>query len=409
MKIESSKKIIIILLVIVFLGLGVWAGFSYFVPNNSPSFDVDSVLIKSNIKVGGSYETEVRVTNLKNSPQNFSMFLSDVGGLIKPINQDFVLLPSEARVIKVALVNLSASEGVYLGVLEFLSNGVMRTIPIILEIESDNILFDSSVSLVPSGLAHPGERVNAEIKVTDFTFLGLSSVEFEYFVRDFYGNKIFFEKEIRPVDKDTLFTKSFEIPKDAKQEDYVLSVIVRYPNSTGTSSSFFSVEKKLFFSGAFDNMYSFVLLIFAALVLVLLLFIFYSVYSRDKLLDELKTQYRNELKRQIDYIHNKEHDVECKLKTREEKRVSKKIFASVKKERVKAIKKLHKERQNKYKQMKKLKKPVDKMKSQIDMWKKEGYNTSVLQSRTKIPSVEDIRKQIGLWKKRGYDTGVLRD
>ena len=409
MAISKTKKIVIIVLVLVFLGLAGWGSYSYFSPKNSPNFDVDSILIKSNIKIGGSYETDVRVTNLKDSENKVNMFLSDVQGLTEPITQELVLSAYETKAIKVSFVNLSVSEGIYVGVLEVSSGDEKKTLPIILEIESDKVLFDNSVSLFPSGVVQPGERVNAEIKVNDLTFLGSAVVEFEYFVRDFYGGKIFSEKETVPVDKDTSFTKSFEIPKGAKQQDYVFGAIVRYNNSTGTSSSFFSVEKKPLFAGAFDNMYFFVLLIFAALVLVLLLFVFYSVYSRDKLLDELKNQYRNELRRQVDYIHEKEHTVEVKLKTPEEKKVSKKIFAKVKKERVKAIKKLHVERVKKYKQMKKAKKPVDTMKSQIEKWKNEGYNTSVLQGETKIPDVGDIRRQINMWKKKGYDTSVLKN
>ncbi len=409
MAISKTKKIVIIVLVLVFLGLAGWGSYSYFSPKNSPNFDVDSILIKSNIKIGGSYETDVRVTNLKDSENKVNMFLSDVQGLTEPITQELVLSAYETKAIKVSFVNLSVSEGIYVGVLEVSSGDEKKTLPIILEIESDKVLFDNSVSLFPSGVVQPGERVNAEIKVNDLTFLGSAVVEFEYFVRDFYGGKIFSEKETVPVDKDTSFTKSFEIPKGAKQQDYVFGAIVRYNNSTGTSSSFFSVEKKPLFAGAFDNMYFFVLLIFAALVLVLLLFVFYSVFSRDKLLDELKNQYRNELRRQVDYIHEKEHTVEVKLKTPEEKKVSKKIFAKVKKERVKAIKKLHVERVKKYKQMKKAKKPVDTMKSQIEKWKNEGYNTSVLQGETKIPDVGDIRRQINMWKKKGYDTSVLKN
>ena len=45
---------------------------------------------------------------------------------------------------------------------------------------------------------------------------------------------------------------------------------------------------------------------------------------------------------------------------------------------------------------------------QLASWKRRGYKTRILESRSKSQSVKSIKNKVGEWKIKGYDTGVLK-
>jgi len=406
------KRVILIGVLIFVIGIAGFFLFSRFSgPSLSPSgadVDVDSALLKTVIKSGGIYEGQLKITNIKDYGRHFDVSFIGVEDFASVNPASFDLASEETLYINISFSNKNdLDEGVYVGSLNILSEESSRQLPVILEIESDDVLFDANLALYPSDISL-GDDVSAEVKIFDLSQIGTSNVEIEYFIKDFSNELIFSEKENIVVNNQILKTKAIVLPESIKEGDYVFGVVLKYKNSIGTTSTFFRIGEyiKSSSSGFFDNNILMLVIIFVFVILILLIFVFYSMYSRDKLLEELKKQYRYELRRQDRLLGRREVVVEKELETKEEKRVSKKLFKKVRKERKREIGRIQKERVRTLKKLKKGGKKGE-MKSMISKWKKKGYDTGVLDRKIKVPTARGIKGMISKWKKKGYDTSVL--
>ena len=368
----------------------------------SEGFYSDSVLLKTAIKVNSSYDGQIRITNIDNKA-HFSLKIIDLGNLAFLDINEFDLDKGETRAVNVKFRSSDkTSAGIYTGALEISSGADKKSIPIILEVESKDTSFDSNIALYPVGLVSAGEKINAEMKVFDLTGAGIATIQLEYFVKSFNGQTIASGKENVIVKDQALVTKSIDLPLSALAGDYVFGIILKHKNSVATASAFFRVGEKESNFVLSDNFY--LIIIFLIVIFMLLLFLLYSMYSRDKLVDELKKQYEGELKRQEDYILKRQKESERKLRTREEKLLNSKLFEQVLKKRKELVGEIHKKRIEKIKNLRKSNNSGE-MAKQILEWRKKGYDTSVLDKQ--VPNVSDIQRKIREYKKKGYDTSVL--
>jgi len=373
---------------------------------NPETFDVDTVFLKFLIKSNGSYEGQIKVTNTREKSQDFSLSLFNLQDFISLNETNFKMNGGEQKNVGIHVSNINARDyGIYTGMLEISQDHTKKNIPIILEIESEDVLFDSNIQMATDNIL-ANKKLTPEIKIFDLGRIGTSSITAEYFVKDFNGNTIISESENIVVKDQVVVSKAFNLPENLANGDYTLGVVLKYKNSIGTASVFFSnkSEKNNFFGFLDSNFY--IALIFILVIFLLLLFLFFSLYSRDKLLRELKDQYKQAIENQEKYLGEKEKANEKALKTPEEKELNKKLFAKVREKRKEEIKKIHETRLKKLKELKKTN-AKDKMNKQISEWKKQGYNTNILEKTFKAPEAKDIQKQISEWKKQGYNTKVL--
>lgn len=378
--------------------------------NNGKSFQVDSIFLKTAIKTNGSFDSKIRVMNLEKTKQEFEIKISDLEGLIFLSSRSFALQADETKEINVVFSNSQGKpEGIYVGNFEVANSKKKIIIPVILEIESDEILFDSNLALFPSGDIKPGEQISAEIKIFDLGKIGSTGVEINYFIKSFEGETIVSESENLAVKDQVLITKYFTLPENIKEGDYVFGLAINHKNSIGTSSRFFRVAESKFEFSLLNSTFVYAIVILLGFVFLILVLVFYSFYSRDRLLEELKKQYRQELKRQETYLRRREEENEKLLKTEIERNLNRRMFKKVKEKRKKVLEKIHKEREKELKKIKKIKKGnwKQKISGQIEKWKKQGYHTELFEEKIKVPSVDDIRKKANMWKKKGYDIGVL--
>jgi hypothetical protein len=384
------------------------SGFAYyyfFNDSSTSNFKVDSVLIKTAIKLEGSYEGQIRITN--NADRRiFDINVNGLDKILSASGKTIELKEGETKSVTLRFSNEgNFSGGVYTGTIEISSSGEKKIIPVIVEIESGEVIFDSNTALFPSGKIFPGDKINAEIKVFDLSSTGTANVEADYFIKDFSGKIIISEKENIVVKDNVLITKSFNLPRDAEIQEYVFAVILRYKNSAAVSTSFFSVNEKnsaFVFSG--DSSYMLIIILF--LIFIFGAFVFYSFYSKDKILQGLKREYKKELEEQERYLEEKEKQNSLLLKTEEERELNKRLFIGLRKKRRNYIKEVHAKRVKEIKRLKKSNKSEE-MRKQIEQWKKKGYNTSVFEGEMRAPSINDIKKQIEQWKKKGYNTSIL--
>ena len=406
-----NRRIIIIAAIAIIAIASILAYLFLFNGNGGDSFSVDSVIVKVAIKSNSSLDTYIRVGNLEKRMKEFDAKIIDVGDLSSLDKPNFELDSEGTERIKISFSNFgNRGPGIYLGRLVLSSEGEEVTVPIVVEIESEDVLFDANFDLFPTENILPGNKINAEIKIFDLSRIGTVSVEMRYFVKDFFGKTIIEGVENPVVKSQVLIAKSFDLPKDIAIGDYVFGVVMTYKDSIGTSSSLFSVEDSKAGSLSFpifgEGIYLIIFLI--AIALIFIMFVVYSIYSRDLLMVELSNQYDLELRKQEEWLAEKQKENEKMLETREEINLNRKLFSEVRKKRVDLINKVHKKRVNQIKHLKKLNQG-DEIKRQIMQWKKKGYDTALFESKIKVPSVNDIHKQIAQWKKKGYNTSVLEN
>jgi hypothetical protein len=408
-----KKLLLVIFLVLVVVGV-VWYVYDYKFNSSDGEviaggdIGVDSVLLKTVLREGGTYNARLKIENMKDYGRHFDVVFQEIDDLASAYPESFALAAGEEKFLEIEFSNSNnLSEGVYVGSMNVLSEESSRSIPIVLEIESKDVLFDSNVEVYPSGSIKPGDKINADIRIFDLSKIGASNVEIEYFIKDFSDELIVFESETVVV-KDTIsISKPLVLSDRLRHGDYVFGVLIKYKDSYGTSSTYFRIgdgENDSEFPIDTNTLYFIAFASFTLLILVI--FIFYSIYSRDRLVDELKEQYRSELRRQSVLIRSREAESEKVFKTSGEKKVARKIFKKVEKERKKVLGTMHKNRMQEFRKLKKAK-TKDQLKNQIEKWKKSGYDTSVLERKIKVPSINELKSQIAGWKKKGFNTKVL--
>ena len=400
-KIDGKIGVVFLSLLFLIIAISLFYYFSY----EADELSFNTLLLKNSIMEEGSVNNNLKIKNNKEMPESFYLEVrgDELKDLVKLNENNFNLKPGEEKNLEIEFNSKGKSPGIYIGNLAFNNN---EKIPIILEIQSKEVFFDSNLNIFPKGTSFiPGERLNAEMRVFDLLNIGKSSVVITYFVRDFEGKTIIFESENRVIQGQVEdYSKSFVLPDDIDLGNYVFATTIEYEDSVGTSSAFFNVvEEKLNNQFIFNN--SFLLVLISLFFLAFLIFI-YSLFYRDKLLRELHNQYKNELRRQREII-----DLKSKLdykrldNLRERKEYSREVKA-VKKNRLKELKKMYKGRVSEFY---KLKKSGNKKQliSKLKKWKKQGYNTKVLENKFKMPNLKYIKNKLKKWKKQGYDTSIL--
>ncbi len=403
-----NKKFIIFGLVIIFV-LNVVVAEPLFDSENGGDFEVDSLFLKIAIVEGGGSVNYINVLNKDSTSQDFSVKLNNINNLVLIGQKSFNLGPKTEHSIKVNINAKTAQPGVYVGNLEINSEKSMKQIPIVVEVQTKEVLFDTNINLLKGDILKLGEKLTPQITIFDLASIGRTEVNLEYLVKDFSGKTLISEAENTIVEGKLAYSKMFDLSENLKLGNYILIVSIKYGNSVGTSSLFFKV-KEAGWSPSSDflsnNIILAFLIMFGFFFMIFLIIFAYSILHKDRLLMQLQGQYVSELKKQRELIKQKGRVDYPRLRTTIEKRTYKREVRKVKKQRIKALKEIHKKRVKHFKQVKK-KKTIGQLKQQLKKWKQQGYNTSSLETKFKMPKVEDIKKKVNEWKSKGYDTSSL--
>jgi len=407
----KSKTLLIIGIVLV-IGVLSFNLYYFFMDDKSEEFQLGSVLIKTVLKDGDVYGSNFRVANINKAAHSFSFTPENLEGFFDGVSESFILEKDETREIYFNLSNKNNSkEGIYLGSFIIDEGNNIKNIPVVIELESKDVLYDSNINLFPTKNIEPGDSLSIEAKIYDLSSKNenTKSLSIVYFIKDFEGDVIIEGSENFNLNgKQDVFSKSFNLDKEVKSGNYIFGIIISSGESVGTSSYFFRVDKdtKSFY---LENN-TLVLIIFVFIIFILLGILLYSMYSRDRLLEELKDTYSRELKKQDKALDEKERKISSKLSCRAERKTSRKLFKKIRDERKNEIRRIHRLRLKQIKQIKRNRKNnwQNQIKSQINKWKKQGYDTNVLESKYKAPTLNDIKNQVNAWKKQGYDTKVLK-
>jgi len=373
------------------------------------TFEVDQVLIKVLVKTGESLGKEIRVMNTGTKEENIKVEASGLLNIAKIIDKEFTINPGQTKIVRINLSSfdrengIEHAPGVYIGKIIVKSGGLEKEIPIIVEIETKEVLFDGNLNPVSRDRKIlQGSDMIIEVRLFNLQSTEATNVDMNYFVKDLNGNTIISERENVVVETQTSFFKTLKIPQNLKLGTYVFVAQASYGNSVGTGSYLFEVtgEEKKPVSG-------FILLGFVqfcrndalcwtlSLVILLLIFtigaylyFFLGAYLYNKFFG-IKLQLRRVKEKPIMIIDEKEERKESRLKE---------FFRNWKENRKKRKEeKLKKELELK---IEKLKLNEEKEKRKIQLKKEEG----ILEAKRK----EEGQKQIQIEKERKEEEREIR-
>lgn len=253
-KVRSSRLLTLMLLSAVLILA--FAGFYYLfysqpaeqaLPATQP-FTVDQVVIKVLFKEDEFFTKQVKIANVGEQALAFTLSVPRLEQLITISEASFSLEPGQVKSI---LLNFSAAPGkevhyapgVYTGSLVVSSSGSIRTIPIIVEVESKKVFFDMTIAALTAERGiRPGGEAIFDIRMFNLDQMQKNAVEVAYAIKDLEGNALISEKESITIKTQGSFTKSIPIPNYFSPGSYVFTVAATYGSSTGTASYLFDVS-----------------------------------------------------------------------------------------------------------------------------------------------------------------------
>ena len=163
-----------------------------FAASASPDLEVSSLLLKVSLKENEKVTRSFTITSPKSS--DYSLEVVSVPGL--SINeQSFVLGEGEKKTIDILFDSKGIAPAVYVGSIDISSLKEILSLPVVLEVESQDVFFDANLDIPPvyTEIA-PGGKIVAQVKIFDLTSgggiseeadnLGTTSIDLEYNVLD---------------------------------------------------------------------------------------------------------------------------------------------------------------------------------------------------------------------------------
>ncbi len=253
-------------------------------------FSLSPSSIKAELVIGEATTKEVTITNTGSTA---------LSGEIEVVGvKDYVLLPaysfSLAKGETASIdVNIIAKKlGLFSGKLVFTSNGIEKEIPIIIEVETEMILFDVTID-IPTEYAEveAGDLLPAQVTLLSMGLPKKVDVYLTYSLSDMEGNVIPMGYETLAVEKQLSFVKEFEIPKNLKTGDYVISVEARYADSVAVAGDIFKIiAKKYIEEPGAVKIWPWILLLIIIIILLTIIFNIrsYKMFKKRKNLEKRK-------------------------------------------------------------------------------------------------------------------------
>ncbi len=409
--IKSKTKILILILFLVIAGAILSAYFKFYqVSEEKDDFRVNTILLKSVIKQGEKVISELKITNLKDSEQEFQIDVEVIDELVSLSEENFMLEGGEEKVVYAVFedANLKYEPGVYVGKIIIKTNSTETEIPVILEIQTMKVLFVANLDVSPKYKEIiQGEKFVADIKFFSLDSLKLNQVEMIYFIKNFDGDVIISESENIVIGSESVISKTIILPEDIQLGDYTFIAITKHMDFVSTSSYLFSIkEKDDFFIYNIPNVNLMAIVIFVFLFGIILL-VFYMIHERNVLFLQLRKQQTTELRRNLEIIESYRKESLRKARTEYER---KKKLEQFEKRKRKIVSKIKAKQKLQRKEIAKLRKrgKKDEISKKLKQWEKEGYNMLELKREIKGISKQTIKEQMDKWKKQGYDIDVLK-
>ena len=176
MRRDNKWKYLIISLIVILIIIGVYFKYSQ-TKEIIGDFDVDTIFLKVSLIENKDQIRTIKITN-NNQAKSFSISSNFFSDKLSLGENHFSLGPNEVKFLEIEFNPGNNSAGAYLDELEIASNGYSKRIPILMEIQSQEIFFDSNINLFPKGDSFvQGETITSEIRIADIANMGEKSVK----------------------------------------------------------------------------------------------------------------------------------------------------------------------------------------------------------------------------------------
>jgi len=383
----SKKKGLIIagvILIVLAVAIGIYFKFS-----QSASFNITpDYPINLNLISGAEARTSIKITNNEKEPHNFKIELDRLNGIASVSETEFSLEPEESNEIKIIFDDPKNVSHVYFANLIVTNTNFKKEIPVLLTFRDSASLFSIIQKPIPKYFeVYPGGKLGVDINV-----FGLGVKDYSKEVKASYEllspeESVFYYEENLIVGDEYSFSKVFDINPELPYGKYVLVTSIEYNGLKSISSYLFEVKLKQ--NKFFLEKTNLLILVFFAFVILIIILFMYFIKSRDELLLALRKQQSRELAKNIELISAVQNRIPAKKEKFE--KAKKKVVIKIKKRQEKQIKELSR--------LKKKGVKKDKIKTQLEKWKKQGYGFPEI--KEEIPE-KSINKQIKSWKNAGY-------
>ena len=234
-------------------------------------FSTDKEDIRISLKQGETKKESIIIKNTGNIKIKINLENPKLKDFMEMNETEFYLEAGESKII---ILDFLAKENtipdLYIGTLIIKGGGIEKEILIAIEVETEKPLFDVRVK-IPNRFLYvlPGEDLQAKIELFNLGATGSIDIDMDYSIKDSEGNDILSEHETITIETRMNFMKSFKIPENAKYEKYILYVKATYNQDVASSSAWFNVGEKPFFT------FNKILLISITSILLIVLLIFY--------------------------------------------------------------------------------------------------------------------------------------
>jgi len=278
---------------------------------SADTLEANNLLLKISTQQGEVFNRTVTFSS--STGGSFSLSLEGISqGLTLPLTT-FTLEPGESKPLTLLFDMNGLKPGVLVGSLIATGKIALATVPLIIEVETEDIFFDANLDIPPQySEVAPGEKVIAQIKIFDLTSgggtnqgLGPTNVLLHYAIVDTNGKQISAESETVSVDTTTQITQALGFPDTMAPGDYVFYVTATYKSSVGSSSHLFKIsesQKRFDFLTSGDSQTYILIGAFILFFFGMIGFFVYLLRDRDSLILELHSLNAKEYHRQRSFI-----------------------------------------------------------------------------------------------------------
>jgi len=215
----------------VFLILLVFASFVA-----ATELEINPVMVKKLITINDEIREPIKVKNIGIIEENISSESSKE--YFRLNDNNFLLIPNQTRGLyfdfKPEMI------GVYNGIIKIYTGEKEYKIPIIIEVESKDLFFDSNVE-IKNSIVNRGEMLEIGLEVFNLREISDDEVEISYYVKEIDGDTIAEESEKINVKSYEYQIRTIELPENIKEGNYFILVKTRKGVKIGTSTDTFQV------------------------------------------------------------------------------------------------------------------------------------------------------------------------
>ncbi len=211
------------------------------------SLDLSENIIKVNLKQSEKLTKSIEITNDGDVALEVNL-ANPLEQIMSVSPTSFTLSPKEIKTIWFVFNPFrDVLPDIYTGTLDITgtkgSKKIQRTVSLVIEIESEQPIFDASLDLARKTI-YPGEDLKVAVSLFNLGGVPPTNLTIIHFLLDMNNSVIYQEEETVFVSTKASFSKTIIIPEDIKPGQYVYSLKVPYQDSLATATEIFTIEEK---------------------------------------------------------------------------------------------------------------------------------------------------------------------